>query len=208
MHETDIHDLSDDPDYAASQLHESVTMTMSDSSKTSSSGESDRAEVVFLKDNVAIHPTQFASERISGRLKLIKQGATLLMAWIPYRVQSSNARLSEKGRSLYTIKGIYLADVLSIRRQAPAFGWQYIIVVMSSGIAHPPLYFYSGGVKEFLTTIKQHVFLVRSADDANVFSCERLPKPFTANSVFLGITDGCFTCKWITHCHSRFNITF
>lgn len=29
------------------------------------------------------------------------------------------------------------------------------------GLAYPPLYFYNGGVKEFLATIKQHVFLVR-----------------------------------------------
>ncbi|KAI4379485.1 hypothetical protein MLD38_005775 [Melastoma candidum] len=180
MLETEIHDLSDDPDYAASQLHESVTMTRSDSSKTSSSAEPDGAEVVFLKDNVAIHPTQFASERISGRLKLIKQGGALLMAWIPYRHQNSNARLSEKDRSLYTIKGISLADVRSIRRHTPALGWQgwqYIIVVMSSGLAHPPLYFYSGGVKEFLATIKQHVFLVRSADDANVFLVNDFQNP-------------------------------
>ncbi|GAU11865.1 hypothetical protein TSUD_194870 [Trifolium subterraneum] len=36
-------------------------------------------------------------------------------------------------------------------------------------LAYPPLYFYSGGVKEFLATVKQHVLLVRSAEDANVF---------------------------------------
>lgn len=30
-----------------------------------------------------------------------------------------------------------------------------------SGLAFPPLYFYNGGVKEFLATIKQHVFIVR-----------------------------------------------
>jgi hypothetical protein len=30
-----------------------------------------------------------------------------------------------------------------------------------AGLAFPPLYFYNGGVKEFLATIKQHVFLVR-----------------------------------------------
>lgn len=30
-----------------------------------------------------------------------------------------------------------------------------------SGLAFPPLYFYNGGVREFLTTVKQHGFLVR-----------------------------------------------
>lgn len=33
--------------------------------------------------------------------------------------------------------------------------------VLLSGLAFPPLYFYSGGVRQFLATIKQHVFLVR-----------------------------------------------
>lgn len=51
----------------------------SDSSKQSSSSEPEDAEVVYSKDNVTIHPSQFASERISGRLKLIKQGASLFM---------------------------------------------------------------------------------------------------------------------------------
>lgn len=54
-------------------------MMRSDSSKTSSSSEPDGAEVVYSKDNVTIHPTQFASERISGKLKLIKQGSSLFM---------------------------------------------------------------------------------------------------------------------------------
>lgn len=54
-------------------------MMRSNSSKRSSSSEPEGAEVVYLKDNVAIHPTQFASERISGRLKLIKQGSSLFI---------------------------------------------------------------------------------------------------------------------------------
>lgn len=54
-------------------------MMRSDSGKHSSSSEHDGAEVVYLKDNVTIHPTQFASERISGRLRLIKQGSSLFM---------------------------------------------------------------------------------------------------------------------------------
>lgn len=54
-------------------------MVRSDSRKQSSSSEPDGAEIVYLKDNVTIHPTQFASERISGRLKLIKQGSSLFM---------------------------------------------------------------------------------------------------------------------------------
>ncbi|XP_059433005.1 uncharacterized protein LOC132166242 isoform X2 [Corylus avellana] len=169
MQETELHDLSDDADYAASQLQASASMMRSDGIKRSSSSEPDGAEIVYLKDNVTIHPTQFASERISGRLKLIKQASSLFMTWIPYKGQSTNAKLSEKDRNLYTIRAVPFTEVRSIRRHTPALGWQYIIIVLSSGLAFPPLYFYNGGVKEFLGTIKQHVFLVRSAEDANVF---------------------------------------
>nr|KYP55732.1 TBC1 domain family member 15 [Cajanus cajan] len=168
MLESELHDLSDDADYAASQQQGSASvMLQSDSAKQSS--PQDCGEIVFVKDNVAIHPTQFASERISGRLKLIKQSSALFMTWIPYKGHSSDARLSDKDRNLYTIREVPFTDIRSIRRHTPALGWQYIIVVLSSGLAYPPLYFYSGGVKEFLATIKQHVLLVRSAEDANVF---------------------------------------
>ncbi|KAJ8753176.1 hypothetical protein K2173_017755 [Erythroxylum novogranatense] len=176
MQESELHDLSDDADYAASIQQESasVMMTRSDSGKRS---EPDGAEVVYLKDNVTIHPTQYASERISGRLKLIKQGSSLFMTWIPYKGQSSNARLSEKDRNLYTIRAVPFLEVRSIRRHTPTLGWQYIIVVLSSGLAFPPLYFYNGGVKEFLATVKQHVFIVRSEEDANVFLVNDFENP-------------------------------
>ncbi|KAA8535146.1 hypothetical protein F0562_030149 [Nyssa sinensis] len=143
MQETDLHDLSDDADYAASQQQGSVSMIRSDSWST---------ELI----------------QISGRLKLIKQGSSLFMTWIPYKGKSSNAWLIGN-RNLYTIKAVPFTEVRSIRRHTPTLGWQYIIVVLSSGLAFPPLYFYNGGVREFLATIKQHVFLVRSAEDANVF---------------------------------------
>lgn len=57
-------------------------MTRCESGKRSSSNEPEGAEVVYMKDNVTIHPTQFASERISGRLKLIKQNSSLFMVII------------------------------------------------------------------------------------------------------------------------------
>ncbi|KAG1327934.1 TBC1 domain family member 15 [Cocos nucifera] len=177
MHETELHDLSDDSDYAASQQQASGSIMRCDLGKSAVS-EPNGSEVVYSKDNVTIHPTQYASERISGRLLLVKQGSSLFMSWIPYKPstdgvgymsRSSNSCPMEKDRSLYTIKSLPLSDVRSIRRHTPALGWQYIIVVLSSGLAFPPLYFYSGGVREFLATLKQHIFIMRSADDANVF---------------------------------------
>ncbi|KAL8136088.1 hypothetical protein AgCh_010621 [Apium graveolens] len=169
MYETDLHDLSDDADYAASLQQGSASMTRSDSSKHSSASDPEGAELVYLKDNVTIHPTQYASERISGRLKLIKQGSSLFMSWFPYKGHSSNAKISERDKNLYTIRAVPFTEIRSIRRHTPTLGWQYIIVVLSSGLAFPPLYFYNGGVREFLGTVKQHVSLVRSAEDANVF---------------------------------------
>ncbi|XP_042472734.1 TBC1 domain family member 15-like isoform X2 [Zingiber officinale] len=149
-----------------------------DSGKSVAS-ESGPMEVVYLKDNVAIHPTQYASERITGRLLLFKQGPSLFLSWIPYKPstdagadslwQGSSSISPEKDRNLYTVKSLPLSDVHSIRRHTPALGWQYVIVVLASGLAYPPFYFYSGGVREFLATLKQHVFIVRSVDDANVF---------------------------------------
>ncbi|XP_075509805.1 uncharacterized protein LOC142546152 [Primulina tabacum] len=177
MHETEVHDLSDDADYAASIQQGSGVVNRSDSGKRSSSSDLDGAEIVYTKDNVAIHPTQYASERISGRLKLIKQGNSLFMTWIPYKGQSSSARLSEKDKNLYTIRAVPFSDIRSIRRHTPTLGWQYVIVVMSSGLAFPPLYFYNGGVREFITTAKQHVVLVRSAEDANVFLVNDFQNP-------------------------------
>ncbi|PWA59269.1 rabGAP/TBC domain-containing protein [Artemisia annua] len=177
MHEPDIHDLSDDADYAAASKQGSSSMSRTDSSKRSSSSDPEDAEIVYLKDNVTIHPTQYATERISGRLKLIKQGSSLFMTWIPYKGQSSNARLSERDKNLYTIRAIPFSDIQSIRRHTPTIGWQYVIVVLSSGLAYPPLYFYSGGVREFLATIKQHVLIARSSEDANVFLVNNFQDP-------------------------------
>ncbi|PWA38817.1 hypothetical protein CTI12_AA577910 [Artemisia annua] len=101
MHETteeDYHDdLSDDADYAAASQQGSSSMAVRDVGNQTPSSEPEKAELVYLKDNVTIHPTQYATERISGRLKLIKQGSLLYMSWIPYKGQSSNARLSERG---------------------------------------------------------------------------------------------------------------
>ncbi|XP_010482627.1 PREDICTED: TBC1 domain family member 15-like isoform X4 [Camelina sativa] len=177
MEASELQDLSDDADYAASQQQGSASMMRSNSGKRSLPSEHDDAELIYLKDNVAIHPTQFASERISGRLKLTKQDSVLFLSWIPYKGQTSNAKLSEKDRSLYTITAVPFTEVRSIRRHTPALGWQYVIVVLSSGLAFPPLYFYNGGVREFLAIVKQHVYLARSAEDANVFLVNDFQSP-------------------------------
>nr|CAD1825839.1 unnamed protein product [Ananas comosus var. bracteatus] len=185
MQEADQHDLSDDSDYAASQQQAIGSVARCDSAKSGVS-EPGGSEVVYSKDNVTIHPSQYAAERIRGRLRLIKQDSSLFMSWIPYKPSIDGAdsvgRHSdlvpiEKDRYLYTIKALPLGEVRSIRRHTPTLGWQYIIVVLSSGLAYPPFYFYSGGVREFLGTLKQHVFIVRSAEDPNVFLVNNFQDP-------------------------------
>ncbi|EPS58476.1 hypothetical protein M569_16338, partial [Genlisea aurea] len=177
MHETELSDLSDDVDYAASIQQGSASIYRTDSGKRSQTSEPEGAEAVYIKDNVTIHPTQFASERISGRLKLLKQGNALFMTWVPYKGHGSSARISDKDKNLYSIRSLAFSDIRSIRKHTPTLGWQYVIVVMSSGLAFPPFYFYNGGVKEFFTTVRQHVFLVRSAEDANIFLVNDFQNP-------------------------------
>lgn len=50
-----------------------------DPGMTSGFNEHEASEVVYSKDNVTIHPTQYGSERISGRLRLVKQGESVFM---------------------------------------------------------------------------------------------------------------------------------
>jgi len=159
------------------------------------SGSPDPYEVVYVKDNVSVHPTQYASERISGKLRLIKQGASLFMTWIPYNAQASGRRMpsvvkaSEKDRNLYTIRAVSLAEMRSIRRHTPPFGLQYIIIVLTSGLAFPPLYFHTGGVREFLSTMRAHALLVRSNDDPNVYLVNDVQDPLQRSLTSLELTE-------------------
>ncbi|ONK78949.1 uncharacterized protein A4U43_C01F1330 [Asparagus officinalis] len=194
--ESEQHDLSDDSDYAASQFQGLSSSVRLDSGEMSGFDESAEFEVVYSKDNVAIHPTQMATERISGRLRLVKQGSLVFLTWIPYKPsydrvdsfgRSSNPSTLAKDRNLYTIKDVPLSDIRSVRRHTPPFGWQYIIIVLSSGLAYPPLYFYNGGVREFLAMLKQHVLIVRSADDANVFLVNNFQDPLQRSLSYLDL---------------------
>uniref|UniRef100_A0A0C9RV14 TBC1 domain family member 15 n=1 Tax=Wollemia nobilis TaxID=56998 RepID=A0A0C9RV14_9CONI len=195
---TESQDLADDADYLASQQQvnkfrwarakgsRNKQQSKESGNTSANSPGPDGSEVVYVKDNVSIHPTQYAFERINGRLRLIKQGSSLFMTWIPYKQNATmrdgvarilNSKTTEKDRNLYTIRAVPLAEVRSIRRHTPPLGWQYVIVVLVSGLAFPPLYFYNGGVREFLATLKEHVFLVRSSEDANVFLVNDIQDP-------------------------------
>jgi hypothetical protein len=155
---------------------------------------------VYVKDNVSVYPTQHARERISGRLQLIKQEPSVFLTWIPYNVEGglgkdglfllpNGGRRTGSDRNLYTIRAVSLAEIRSIRRHTPPLGWQYIIIVLTSGLAFPPLYFNNGGVREFLATLKSHAILVRTNDDANVYLVNDVQDPLQRSLTSLELTE-------------------
>jgi outer membrane biosynthesis protein TonB len=85
-------DFVDDVDYAA--VSQSASPSAATTAKGGSdaipgkskgkgsmslSGSMDSYQVVYVKENVSVYPTQHARERISGRLRLIKQDPSLFM---------------------------------------------------------------------------------------------------------------------------------
>ncbi|KAH8966914.1 hypothetical protein BDL97_03G051800 [Sphagnum fallax] len=206
-------DFVDDVDYAAvsQSASPSAATTVKGGSDTvpgkskgkgsmSLSGSMDSYQVVYVKENVSVYPTQHARERISGRLRLIKQDPSLFMTWIPYNLQGgfvkdgafllpNGGRRTGSDRNLYTIRAVSLAEMRSIRRHTPTLGWQYIIIVLTSGLAFPPLYFNNGGVREFLATLKAHAILVRSNDDANVYLVNDVQDPLQRSLMSLELTE-------------------
>ncbi|OEL13835.1 TBC1 domain family member 15 [Dichanthelium oligosanthes] len=169
----DLCDFSDDSDYAAAAAASDHTAMRTDSVDRGLD-ETARIDVIYEKERVTIHPTQYGSGRISGKLRLFLQQGSLFLSWEPNEGADSLSTSSisveiEKYRNLYTIKALPLSDVRFIRRHTPTFGLDYIIIVLSSGLAFPPFYFYNGGIRELFATLKQHVFIIRSDDDPNVF---------------------------------------
>uniref|UniRef100_A0A0A9CRR8 Small G protein signalling modulator 1/2 Rab-binding domain-containing protein n=1 Tax=Arundo donax TaxID=35708 RepID=A0A0A9CRR8_ARUDO len=161
---SELYDLSDDSDYADAAASGHTAMR-SDSAE-SGADEMARVDVVYEKERVTIHPTQYGSGRISGKLRLFLQRGSLFLSWEPNDgvdslLSSSVSMEIDKYRNLYTIKDLPLSDVRFIRRHTPTFGLDYIIIVLSSGLAFPPFYFYNGGIRELFATLKQHVFIIR-----------------------------------------------
>lgn len=170
---------------ASSDGRQKATVAKSPSGSATSGGAVEGYEAVFVKDNVSVHPSSLASERIAGRLRLVKQGPSLFMTWIPY----SMASLADADRNLYSIRAVSVSEMRSIRRHTPALGWHYIIIVLTSGLAFPPLYFHNGGVREFLNTLKEHAQLIRSADDANVYLVNDAHDPLQRSLSLLDIAE-------------------
>ena len=58
-------------------------------------------------------------------------------------------------RTLYAVHPIPLSEVKAIRKHAPSFGTQHVVLVLSNGLTLPPLYFTSGGVKGLFSALRE-----------------------------------------------------
>lgn len=75
-------------------------------------------------------------------------------------------------RTMYAIHPFPISEVKAIRKQAPKFGWQFIVVVLSNGLTLPPLYFTTGGVKALFAALRQ----VSHAHACNVACVQLKPR--------------------------------
>ena len=58
-------------------------------------------------------------------------------------------------RTLYAVHPIPLSEVKAIRKHAPSFGTQHLVLVLSNGLTLPPLYFTNGGVKGLFSALRE-----------------------------------------------------
>ena len=56
---------------------------------------------------------------------------------------------------MYAVHPIPLAEVAAVRKHAPSFGTQHIVLVLANGLTLPPLYFTSGGVRALFAALKE-----------------------------------------------------
>ena len=58
-------------------------------------------------------------------------------------------------RTLYALHPIPLSDVKAVRKHAPSWGTQHVVLVLNNGLTLPPLYFAAGGVKSLFSALKE-----------------------------------------------------
>jgi hypothetical protein len=56
---------------------------------------------------------------------------------------------------MYAVHPIPLAEVQAVRKHAPSFGCQHIVLVLANGLTLPPLYFTHGGVRALFSALKE-----------------------------------------------------
>lgn len=179
----------------------------SDSDHFSDVGEPGGTEVLFIKEGVGVWPRKH--EKILGRLSLVKQHRVIFLAWLPY----SQGHLTEtgnftevveddsespssppepttmKGRTMYAIHPIPLSEIKAIHRHSPTLGWHYIVVILVSGLTLPPLFFHNGGVRAFISVLKEHAFLIKSTEDPNTYLVNDIADPLQRSLTTLDLRD-------------------
>ncbi|BDA49286.1 TBC1 domain family member 15 [Coccomyxa sp. Obi] len=142
-------------------------------------GENSDTEVTYVREGVAAVVAK--NERIMGRLSLIKQNRVMFLAWLPCSPGSLlpdgtfhtppivATAPTARDRTMYAVHPIPLSEVKAVRKHAPSFGTQHIVVVLTNGLTLPPLYFTAGGVRALFSALKEHCDLVKSAEDPNTY---------------------------------------
>lgn len=150
----------------------------------------DTNKVVFVRDNVAIRPASSKQEYLPGCLCLLWRDSLLLMTWLPYPPRGNSDSDAEmvaiQGNA---IKEVAVADFHSVRRFSPALGYHYIIIALKSGLALQPLYFLSGGVKDFLTSLQMHAALTRSKENKDRYLVNLVRDPLRKSLTQLGLPE-------------------
>lgn len=164
-------------------------------------------EVVFVKEGVCVFPTASRHQRILGRLSLIKQYNCLFICWLPYAAGAvqledasgagqrgdagggNGAVESAKDRTMYAVHPIPLSDVRAIHKHTPPLGQHRITLTLATGVSLPSLHFQNGGIKSFLSCLREHGPLVRSADDPNTYLINDTTDPLQRSLFSLELTD-------------------
>eukprot|EP00959_Pyramimonas_sp_CCMP1952_P429491 8994906-Pyramimonas_sp.AAC.1 len=125
-------------------------------------------------------------------------------------------------RTLYAVHPIPLSELRAIRRHTPTLGWHHIILVLHSddvppqssspdgiwgygtvaGLTLPPLYFSNGGVKKFLSVLKLHTCLLRSAEDQHTYLVNDIVDPLQRSMTVLNLQVITTKSSYIYSCSS------
>lgn len=73
----------------------------------------------------------------------------------PLQLTQRLKALPSADRTLYAVHPIPLSEVKAIRKHAPSFGTQHVVLVLSNGLTLPPLYFTNGGVKGLFSALRE-----------------------------------------------------
>jgi len=71
------------------------------------------------------------------------------------QVVQDGERPAGADRTLYALHPIPLSDVKAVRKHAPSWGTQHVVLVLNNGLTLPPLYFAAGGVRSLFSALKQ-----------------------------------------------------